>query len=201
MTTQPLRVYQFKITLAGISPPIWRRFRVPEAYSFWDLHVAIQDAMGWLDSHLHEFEIDDTEKEVTVAIGIPDEDSDSDLVPGWEAPISEHLTLKHCKAKYTYDFGDDWVHRVVLEKVLPAKPGTRYPVCVDGRRACPPEDCGGPWGYQRFLASLSDPEHPENDELLEWVGGSFDAEAFNPAEVRFDDPRERWKIAFEEHWL
>jgi hypothetical protein len=83
--------------------------------------------------------------------------------------------------RYVYDFGDDWVHKVVVEKVLPADPRISYPVCVAGKRACPPEDCGGVWGYREFLAAISDPDHPEHEEMLEWVGGAFDPEEFDPS--------------------
>jgi hypothetical protein len=83
--------------------------------------------------------------------------------------------------RYVYDFGDDWVHRVVVEKVVRADPNVAYPCCIGGRRACPPEDCGGVWGYQEFLAAISDPHHPEHESMLEWAGGEFDPEAFDPA--------------------
>ena len=83
--------------------------------------------------------------------------------------------------RYVYDFGDDWVHRVVVEKVVQADPNRTYPRCVGGKRACPPEDCGGVWGYEEFLAAISNSDHPEHESMLEWVGGEFDPEAFDPA--------------------
>jgi len=97
---------------------------------------------------------------------------------------------------YTYDFGDDWQHEVVLEDVAVPTPRTRYPRCADGEGACPPEDCGGPHGYQDLLGVLADRNHPEHDSMLEWLGGRRDPAAFDPRSVHFDDPQERWMIAF-----
>lgn len=195
-------VYQFKVTLAETKPPIWRRIQVPDSYTFWDLHVAIQDAMGWMDSHLHEFQMPSRTGRKALTIGIPDDEGFSDdLDAGWEVRIRDCFTLKNAQARYVYDFGDNWVHKVVLENILPADPESNYPVCIAGRRACPPEDCGGPWGYQEFLEAMSDPNHPEHEDLSEWIGGSFDPDAFDPKTVVFANPEARWKIAFEEDWL
>jgi len=193
------QVYQFKITLKGIRPPIWRRIVVPKNYTFWDLHVAIQDAMGWLDSHLHMFEIMNPRKAALENIGIPTDDLDDFLkvIPGWTRKISSYFSSKNQKARYIYDFGDDWEHDIRLEKILPCEKGVTYPVCVKGKRACPPEDCGGIWGYQDFLEAILNPLHEEHKETLEWAGGKFDAEAFDPNEVYFEDPDERRKMAFE----
>lgn len=84
---------------------------------------------------------------------------------------------------YEYDFGDSWEHTLRVEKILPPEPGVHYPQCLAGKRACPPEDVGGVWGYQEFLAALADPDDPQHDEYLEWIGGEFDAETFDPGEV------------------
>ena len=147
------RVYQFKITLKSISPPIWRRIQVPESYSFWDLHVAIQDVMGWLDSHLHEFEIINPSIGIKVAIEIPGEDFDMDreTLPGWEQKIDDYFNMENRVAYYEYDFGDSWEHMIKLEKIIPRDKDTDYPKCIAGKRSCPPEDCGGVWGYEDFL--------------------------------------------------
>jgi hypothetical protein len=195
-------VYQFKITLEEIEPKIWRQIQVPENYSFWDLHVAIQDAMGWLDYHLHEFIIIDPRYGEKSHIGIPDEEEGSYLTyntdPGWKRFIRHYFSLKNFnKCQYTYDFGDDWVHKIKLEKILPAIPGCKYPICLDGERACPPEDCGGTGGYENLLEIIKDQQHEEHESMLTWVGGKFDPEKFNPQEINFADPRERWKTAFE----
>ena len=192
-------VLQFKVTLKGVKPLVWRRIQVPCTYTFWDLHVAIQDAMGWSDCHLHAFTLRDSPKRILMEIGIPSEDDlpDAPIVyPGWMVLVARHITLADRNAEYAYDFGDGWEHTVLLEKIIPRDPSLNYPVCVAGRRACPPEDCGGPWGYRDLLEALADPKHKEHDTLLTWVGGSFDPEEFDPAAVRFDDPQERWKLAF-----
>ena len=124
------RVYQFKITLKGISSPIWRRIQVPESYSFWDLHVAIQDGMGWLDSHLHEFEIINPSIGIKVAIGIPDDegfDMDREVLPGWEQKIADYFNMENRVAYYEYDFGDSWEHMIKLEKIISRDKDTDYP--------------------------------------------------------------------------
>lgn len=194
------RVYQFKIVLQGIEPPIWRRIQVPEPYSFWDLHVAIQDAMGWADCHLHAFEIPNPATGQLETIGIPHEELQEDLptLPGWKTPIARYFSPSNPLAGYLYDFGDGWEHAVTLEEVLPSDRAVRYPICLAGERRCPPEDVGGEDGYEEFLRIISDPQDEEHESMLEWAGGSFDPEAFDPAQVCFDDPQERWKAAFQE---
>ena len=194
------RVYQFKITLKEIKPAIWRRIQVPETYTFWDLHVAIQDAMGWEDYHLHEFEILDPSSGLEVRIGIPDEESKyfgMEVLPGWKQKIADYFSMENRTANYIYDFGDNWEHKIQLERILPRDKNVEYPICLAGRRACPPEDCGGVWGYEGFLEAIKNPKHPEHEEMLEWIGGEFDPEHFDPEEVIFEDPAERRKIAFE----
>lgn len=200
MATSFKRVYQFRVELKGIAPPIWRTIQVPETYSFWDLHVAIQDAMGWLDYHLHQFDVVNPETGVKEGIGIPDEEFGGDgvgeVLPGWKKKIASYFSADKPAVDYSYDFGDGWVHEVRLEKILPREKGVRYPVCIAGKRACPPEDCGGVWGYQNLLEILSDPGHKEHASTLDWLGGRFDPEAFDAEDVRFDDPKERWRLAF-----
>jgi hypothetical protein len=192
-------VYEFKITLQGIHPPIWRRIQVPADYSFWDLHVAIQDAMGWTDSHLHVFRILNPGTDDTEEIGIPNEDrfvGDPEVLPGWELSIADYFLEGNPTAEYEYDFGDSWEHEVALEKILHRKPGSDYPVCLAGERACPPEDCGGPLGYDDMLRILKDPTHEEHKDTVTWVGGSYDPERFEPNKVHFDNPKKRWETAF-----
>ncbi len=188
-------IYQFKITLKDIKPPVWRRIQVPENYSFWDLHVAIQDSMGWVDCHLHEFTTIVKNQNQIKSIGLPDfEMMEFDVLPGWEEKISDWFALDKLKVMdYTYDFGDNWEHRVELEKIIKKKDKTVYPVCIKGKRACPPEDCGGVWGYEEKLKIIKDPKHPEYDEIAEWMGEDFDSEEFDCAEVVFDDPLQRLK--------
>lgn len=200
MSKQPDHSFQFKITLQGLRPPIWRRILVPWSYSFWDLHVAIQDAMGWLDYHLHQFEIRSPSDGRRFEIGIPMEELLDDYpepLAGWEIPIAAYFTLATRKAIYRYDFGDGWKHSVVLEKIAPLTASTMLPVCLAGRRRCPPEDCGGIRGYERFLKIIRDVSHEEHEEMLAWIGGSFDPDSFSRTAIRFDDPAQRWQRAFD----
>ena len=193
------RVYQFKITLKGIKPPIWRRIQVPETYTFWDLHVAIQDSMGWTDTHLHHFEINNPATRMREEIGIPDEDLiDATIHSGWKRKIADYFSSQNDKAEYIYDYGDDWEHSIKLEKILQRNEGIKYPVCTEGARACPPEDCGGVWGYQDFLEAIMNPKNPQHEEMLDWVGGNFDPESFDAKDVVFDNPKKRLKYAMSE---
>lgn len=180
-------VMRFRIELLGVSPAIWRRIDVPGDCSFWDLHVAIQDAMGWSDSHLHMFHVLDEE----LTIGIPDEDFSTEIAPGWKVAVREHMTPDRPLASYEYDFGDSWIHEIRLEDHVEPQPRTKYPRCVAGANRCPPEDCGGPHGYGEFLEAINDPAHADHASMREWVGGDFDPAAFDPASVRFEDPRKR----------
>ena len=141
------RVYQFKVTLKGLKPALWRRIQVPETYSFWDLHVAVQDAMGWQDSHLHDFRVRNLHTRKKERIGIPDEDFDLKILPGWECDIRDYFSIENSSATYVYDYGDNCEHTVKLEKILPRDEEMKYPRCTDGERACPPENCGGIHGY------------------------------------------------------
>jgi Plasmid pRiA4b ORF-3-like protein/Domain of unknown function (DUF1841) len=201
MTADYNQIYQFKITLRDIRPPIWRRIQVPENYTFWDLHVAIQDAMGWLDFHLHAFRVKNPATGETEEIGIPDDDggfpADPKVKVGWEVKILDYFSSENSKASYTYDFGDGWEHRLKLEKMLPRDTALTYPVCTAGKRACPPEDCGGPAGYYNLLDILADRTHAKYRETLDWLGGDFDSERFDPRDIQFDNPRERWEYVFE----
>ena len=190
-------VCQFLIVLPRTDPLVWRRIQAPEQYSFWDLHVAIQDAMGWQDYHLHEFVVVDSKSGAVKRIGIPDEDTprDQQCLAGWRVPISRYLTYGTGPVRYQYDFGDDWEHTVEFEEQLPAGRGA-YPRCIAGAGACPPEDVGGTAGYADFLRAIANPRHPERASLLEWAGGAFDPHEFDPRDVKFDDPGRRWKVAF-----
>ena len=193
------QAYQFKVTLREIEPPIWRRILVPATYSFWDLHVAIQDSMGWLDYHLHLFRVREPESGDVVEIGIPDDEPFEDeisCVPGWDVAIAEYFTEAGDAAEYLYDFGDDWQHVVSLEAMVDRVAKTRYPQCLGGSRACPPEDCGGIGGYENVLRVIADLSDEEHESMMEWLGGEYDPEAFEPAQVRFDNPKKRWDIAF-----
>lgn len=190
---------QFKVHLRGSRPLIWRRFEVPASYSFWDLHVAIQDAMGWQDYHLHAFLVRNPLTGDVEEIGIPDQDrfeGEPDFLPGWEVPVADYLSQAGERAEYEYDFGDGWEHELVLEAVGIRHAKTRYPRCLAGARACPPEDCGGLGGYAELLQTIADPAHEEYESTMTWLGGRFDAAAFDPQRVRFDSPKKRWQTAF-----
>jgi hypothetical protein len=192
---------QFLIVLCETDPLIWRRIQVPSTYSFWDLHVAIQDAMGWKDYHLHEFQVARPTKlkgKRIEFVGIPGDDpyEDRQRRPSWKTWIAEYLDGDAHPILYTYDFGDNWRHVIHYETFGVVDPKRSYPRCVGGARRCPPEDCGGVSGYREFLEAITDPMHPEHESYLEWVGGSYDPDDFNPDEVIFDDPYERWRYAF-----
>jgi hypothetical protein len=190
-------IYQFKITLNGSKPLIWRRIVVPANYSFWDLHVAVQDAMGWLDYHLHEFEIVNPTTSEKVRIGLPDEeydDEDMTTIPDHKEKISDYFDENNCNARYEYDFGDSWIHTIKFEKNIPALTGEKYPKCINGKMACPPEDCGGIHGYKNLLSILSNPQNEEYKDMITWLGGKFDPKLFDPESVTFDDPKKRFKL-------
>ena len=191
------QVYQLKITLKGTKPPIWRRIQVPESYTFWDLHVAIQDAMGWEDYHLHEFVFTLPIMNIKVRIGIPMEDDfDETILPDWDQKIADYFSSETPKAEYTYDFGDGWQHDIILEKILPRKGGVIYPRCVDGKRACPPEDCGGIGGYQELLEAFNSSDPEQHQEAVMWLGEDFEPEDFESNDVEVEDSYQRLKLAF-----
>jgi len=161
-----ITTHRFHIELEGIRPPVWRRIRVPGDYSFWDLHVAIQDAMGWLDCHLHLFEIRNPQTGALEEIGVPDDEQFLDEPPclaGWEVPIAGYFIEGGDTASYTYDFGDDWQHTVVLEEVETVRKSERPLACLGGERRCPPEDCGGIHGYAEMLEILA--EWPRREQF------------------------------------
>ncbi len=187
------KVYQFKITLTDTEPPIWRQIMVPSNYTFWDLHVAIQDSMGWLDSHLHSFAIADPSTGERFEVGIPESTfvDEEDILPDWKYKIADYFSMSNREAVYVYDFGDYWVHDITLERILDSEAGVSYPSLIDGKRACPPEDCGGVYGYAELLEALSDPSSEEYKEMVEWLGEVYDPERFDPAKVQFSDPDRR----------
>ena len=189
----------FTVTLEQIEPPIWRRIEIPATYDFWGLHVAIQDAMGWLDYHLHEFELGDPSTGEVVRVGIPDDEfpDERPMAPGWALSVAPYFREPGVTARYVYDFGDGWVHRVTFEGQSPRVPGTEYPRCVGGARRCPPEDCGGIGGFEEFLAAIADPRHEEHEAMLTWAGGAYDPDKFDPATIRFADPAKRLRMARE----
>jgi len=189
-------ICQFKIELLGSDPSIWRRIQVPERYSFWDLHVAIQDAMGWLDCHLHAFRFGQS-RFPSWEIGIPSDDDFSDIkiLPGWEIEIQERFSVG-TSCIYEYDFGDCWSHELTLEGIILAEKGRRYPICLEGELSCPPEDCGGIPGFYLLLEVLKDLEDEEYENITSWLGGEYRPDSFDPADIKFDNPSKRWDYAF-----
>ena len=169
-------VHQLKVTLRGTTPPIWRRVVVDGGETLDHLHAVIQAAFGWYDAHLHDFEIDGDR------YGIPDEGDWTPINDERRVSIDQAIGAGHRKIRYTYDFGDDWAHDITIERTIPPDEVATVPDCTGGRRACPPEDCGGPWGYRELLDILADPTHPEHDERLEWNGGPIDPDAFDPTD-------------------
>lgn len=173
----PKSIYQLKVTLQRSKPPIWRRILVPHHITLEELHYVIQIAMGWENCHLHQFDIGgDYYGEIN-----PEFDMDE-----WEdegpVKLGDVVTALKTKFIYEYDFGDSWEHLLVLEKVLDPEPGRHYPVCVAGARNCPPEDCGGIWGYEEKLRILNDPQHDDYEDIKEWMG-DHDPEAFDLEET------------------
>jgi len=179
MTQKSTFIYQIKVTLNDIHPPIWRRIQVPGNYSLFKFHNVLQSVMGWDNYHLHHFMIDNE------FYGDPADDEFGDLGTRNEKNFTLNKTIPGSGFKfiYEYDFGDSWEHSLLVEKILPAEKGVHYPICIKGKRACPPEDVGGAWGYESFLEALRDPKNPEHDEYLEWIGGEFDPEAFDLEEI------------------
>lgn len=170
-------VYQMKVTLEDISPLISRRIQVTNDTTLGKLHRILQIIMGWSNYHLHEFVIEG------VSYGVPDKDGIFEGKNERNVRLSQVVSKKQTKFSYIYDFGDYWQLKILIEKILPLEPDMQYPICIKGKRACPPEDCGGAGGYDDFIETIQDPNHPEHDETLEWVGGSFDPEAFDIAEI------------------
>ncbi|QUL98642.1 MAG: plasmid pRiA4b ORF-3 family protein [Candidatus Fermentithermobacillus carboniphilus] len=175
--TRPNTVYQFKVTLKDIRPPIWRRFQVPNSITLYKLHLVLQEVMGWFNCHLYEFIIR------SITYGDPDPEYGQTDFNSRRVRLWQVISKPRSSFTYVYDFGDDWRHQVILEKVIPSAEELRYAVCLAGARACPPEDCGGPCGYERLLEIISNPEHEEYHEMIEWLGGGFDPEVFDLYEV------------------
>jgi hypothetical protein len=174
-------VYQLKINLEYIEPPIWRRVLVPASMTFEELHYTIQVAMGWTNSHLHQFMVGKD------YYGELDDDTGFGGAETYDESayrLGDVVAGVGSKFRYEYDFGDSWLHQIVVEKIMPRKASEQYPTCVTGERNCPPEDCGGPPGYEGLLEALADPNNPEHEDYLDWLDGEeFDPEDFNPEHI------------------
>ena len=181
-------IYQLKITLLEINPPIWRRIQVPSTLPLCCLHDAFQAVMGWTDSHLHQFENDGK------YWGDPanrEFEDDIEIIDESKVSVAKLLLAEGEAMVYVYDYGDNWRHEVVLEKIVPADAPTK-PVCLAGERRCPPEDVGGPSGYQEFLEVIFKPGHEEFSHFRGWAGGKFHAEEFDLAAVNKALGKMRW---------
>lgn len=185
-------ILQLKITLEESKPEIWRKFLVEDSINFKKLHAIIQIIMGWENYHLYDFQIDkntyveSSENEFTV-----DSVWTDFKMPGKrktyrddKTKLSDLIIQKGQKFLYTYDFGDSWTHIIKVENILPKENGKKYPICVDGAMSCPPEDCGGIWGYEELMQLKKKPDDPEYEELIiDWLGEDFDPEYFSAEDV------------------
>jgi len=174
------QIFRFKVVLDDILPQIWRTIEVKSDITFYQFHLIIQEAMGWTNSHLHEFNdgnfrIGDTSEEAC-EFGNP---------PQWEEKdkkISDYFSKDKTRLTYVYDFGDSWEHTIILEGIESLQKGVKYPRCIDGARACPPEDCGSAPGYYQLLEILADSEHEEHEEMKKWAG-DYNPEYFSKEEA------------------
>jgi hypothetical protein len=179
MSNPSNQIYQIKVTLDNTHPLIWRRIQVPGNTTLLKLHDILQIVMGWEDYHLHMFTIEGSR------YGDPADDEYGELgtIDGGSYKLNQVIHRDGQRLSYEYDFGDSWNHSLLVEKILPPQEGVRYPLCLKGKRACPPEDVGGVWGYENFLEAIRSPDHDEHEEYLIWIGGEFDPEAFDLEEV------------------
>ena len=179
------RIYALRVELEGIEPLIWRRLQVPTGITLPRLHSVLQVAMGWTDSHLHSFRIGDR------SYSNAEELADLNMLDVKGRRLEALLGETIREFEYEYDFGDSWLHRIVVESMTEAKVERPYPLCVAGERACPPEDVGGVPGYQDFLEAIANPEHEEHDGMLVWAGGAFDPAGFDINSVNRELRRRR----------
>lgn len=174
---------QIKVVLKNSKPPIWRRILVNSSITFEELHYTIQIAMGWGIFHLYEFAVDD------YRIGVVNDEMEdygfgsSDIIDSADITLKEVLAKDYKKIIYEYDFGDGWIHNLEIEKILPLDEKSYYPVCLTGSRNCPPEDCGGIPGFYNLLEIIGNKWHPEYEEMMDWLGGSYDPSEFDLEET------------------
>lgn len=173
-------IHQLKVTLMDTAPPIWRRFQVESDTTLYRLHQILQVVMGWENYHLYQFTASGTE------YGEPDPDFGVRVRSSRTARLSQIAPTRRGKFLYVYDFGDNWGHEILVEKIESPEAGVRYPVCLAGERACPPEDCGGVWGYADLLEIIRAPHDERHEEMMEWLGGSFDPEHFDLEAINRD---------------
>jgi hypothetical protein len=165
------------VTLEETEPPIWRRFQIQAVKSLHELHRTLQVVMGWSDSHLYMFRQGDA------YFGEPHYVDDIDVADSRKVRLDQVVHGAGARLTYEYDFGDSWEHEILIEKILAAEPGCTYLTCLDGRRSCPPEDCGGTFGYENLLEAMGDPHHEDHTAMREWSGKGFDPETFDMNQV------------------
>jgi len=170
------KIFQLKISLKEVDPMIWRTIQVSSMVKLPELHKILQTTMGWTNSHLHQFIIE------SKLYAEPDEDSSLDDIDYTNIILGQVLTQEDQNIIYEYDFGDGWEHVITLEKIITEKP-QKYPSCLNGKRNCPPEDCGGPYGYMDLQSVIANPEHEEYEDMIEWLGDDFDPEYFDLGEI------------------
>lgn len=182
--TASLSLHELRVTLLDVTPPVWRGLRVPSALTLSALHAIVQEAFGWEDRHLHEWRAGD------VTYGLADEDSWGEDLADESAAVLGDVAGVEDVLRYDYDFGDGWEHLVEVVSVAPYDPSLAPVACLGGARACPPEDCGGPAGYEHLIDAWGDPDDAEHDDVVEAMGEDWDPDAFDLAEV--DRRLERW---------
>lgn len=168
------------VALDDIEPRVWRSLEVPADYHLGEVHRTLNAAMGWLDYHLHDFDVEGRR------YGVPDTDwsiEGDSTIPEETVRLGELVAAGVREFTYTYDFGDDWRHTVTLDGIAPAEDGVFYPHCTAGEHAAVPEDCGGLPGFEEFIEVMADPKHPEHAEMVRWCGGEYDVDDFNVAEI------------------
>ncbi len=172
-------IYQYKVTLSHVRPPVWRRIQVPADFTLHRMAAVLVTVMGWSGGHLHQFRVDGE------YFGLPSEEfgDDMDVNDERKTRLKEIWGLGIKRFVFEYDFGDGWEHVVEYEGVVEPQKETKYPCCIKGARHCPPEDCGGPHGYADFLKAISDPQHPEHKSMREWIGRDFDPDEFDLEEL------------------
>lgn len=196
-------IFQFKVTLCGFQQPIWRRFQIKsESSTFFDLHVAIQNAMGWIGGHNHRFYMKNPFTKTRECIGLCKHVHPYAKVSEALTFIDEYFTDTNRSCCYKYDLIDSWIHNIYLEKIIYANAFEKYPKCIAGKQACPLENTGGPWGYQLFLNRLFNPADPNHSDSVDQLKRSFYGEIFDPghfiaSEIVFEDAVETWKDELE----
>jgi len=168
---------------------VWRVVDVPSSFTFSQFHLAIQASMGWENRHLHHFEIKNPKTQTIDYIGYTEYDFDDEYTENMfsdeDIKLSDYFSRDNATARYIYDYSSGWIHIVTLKEILVPEQGIRYPRCVDGQRACPPEDCGGPAGYRKLCEIISNPSHEQYQTIIQWVGEGFDPDRFRPERVQF----------------